>query len=227
MRKSRPHHSPHRISLPFALRSYDNFLTITLTLTTTLVPALILSKPYKDPHLTYPSPHLTRALALINVFPGIYAGARLEAGMSVEEACAVFTEVLHDGGVRVQCGFIGQTSLIKAELGLRYQLQDGPVAVSCRLGFKKAFPAIPHFALVVGIDEDGTVHVQDSWGYDGQRTGDGGGCFSLDWAVFDASWSSLPTEQEAELGTDTFGVPLAGVDLQKRQWLTLRSVAVQ
>ena len=84
-------------------------------------------------------------------------------------------------------------STTKAEIGLRQLLQKGRVIVRCRVGFKAGQLSTPHQALVTGIDEDGTVHIQDSWGYVGRTGIDAdGGMFKLTWDKFDACWQSIP-----------------------------------
>ena len=89
--------------------------------------------------------------------------------------------------------------------------------VTCRVGFKAGPLSVEHFALVTGIAEDGTVHVQDSWGFGGLRTGidADGGMFTLSWQKFDACWRSVPTEAEIQEGS------LSGVDAQCRSWVQI------
>ena len=110
-------------------------------------------------------------------------------------------------------------STIKAEIGLRQLLQKGMTMVTCRVGFKAGPLSVAHFALVTGIAEDGTVHVQDSWGFGGLRTGidADGGMFTLSWQKFDACWRSVPTEAEIQEGS------LSGVDAQCRSWVQILS----
>ena len=126
---------------------------------------------------------------------------------------------------QVDCGAFHTVSTIKAEIGLRLLLQKGRVMVTCRVGFKAGKLSAPHFALVIGIDEDGTVHVQDSWGYGGLKTGidADGGMFTLTWDKFDACWQSVPTEEESLAGVDQMGEPIAGVDGQCRSWAQITS----